>query len=470
MVNTENKNDIMVWLVLSVDVLTYFSLVHMMVVFLPQYCSAAVLHHPNIAAMIGMIILLLFSLIFPPLVHKRHLTFRDVLKRNLLVSLLTQCAFGVVWHVLIIEASNEVIYGFFMTVWLFLSLVLLRACERQLLGFFRRNGRNTRFVLLVGNDPANLAIYEELISNPTTGYRVLGYYSDMEINNAPKSLTHLGEYKDLMDIIDGKVEKPNIDEIYCSLSHAEDALIRNIMFFCDKHIVRFIYVPRIFPNLQLSLKPEIIGGSVVYTNHHEPLINTSNKVIKRTFDIFFSVIALLLLMPFVPIIYLIIKKQSPGSLIFSQKRTGMNGKTFVCYKFRSMHENEEADRLQASKEDPRKFPFGDFMRKYNIDEFPQFYNVLRGDMSIVGPRPHMTFHTEKYSSLIAKYMVRHFAKPGITGLAQVMGYRGETEQLWQMEERIRKDIWYIENWSLGLDISICFKTLALMFKHDENAY
>ena len=148
----------------------------------------------------------------------------------------------------------------------------------------------------------------------------------------------------------------------------------------------------------------------------------------------------------------------------------MNGRIFTCYKFRSMHINDDADRLQATKRDPRKFSFGNFMRKYNIDEMPQFYNVLRSDMSIVGPRPHMTLHTEKYSALIEKYMVRHFAKPGITGLAQVTGYRGETEELWQMEGRIRKDIWYIENWTFWLDIKICFMTLATMFKHDENAY
>ena len=142
----------------------------------------------------------------------------------------------------------------------------------------------------------------------------------------------------------------------------------------------------------------------------------------------------------------------------------------MCYKFRSMHVNADADRVQATKHDPRKFPFGEFMRKTNLDELPQFLNVLKGDMSIVGPRPHMIFHTEKYSALIGKYMVRHFSKPGITGYAQVTGFRGETEELWQMEGRIQKDIWYIENWSMWLDIKIIFKTALTIIFPDKAAY
>ena len=135
-----------------------------------------------------------------------------------------------------------------------------------------------------------------------------------------------------------------------------------------------------------------------------------------------------------------------------------------------MHVNADADKVQATKHDPRKFPFGEFMRKTNLDEFPQFLNVLKGDMSVVGPRPHMVFHTEKYSALIDKYMVRHFSKPGITGYAQVTGFRGETEELWQMEGRIKKDIWYIENWSMWLDIKIIFMTALSIIRPDKAAY
>ena len=164
------------------------------------------------------------------------------------------------------------------------------------------------------------------------------------------------------------------------------------------------------------------------------------------------------------------KIQSPGPLFFKQLRTGLDGKDFEMLKFRSMHVNADADKVQATENDPRKYPFGNFMRKANIDEFPQFWNVLKGDMSIVGPRPHMLAHTEQYSALIDKYMVRHFVKPGVTGWAQVTGFRGETKELWQMEGRVKRDIWYMEHWSIWLDIRIIWLTVKTIFVHDEHAY
>ena len=148
----------------------------------------------------------------------------------------------------------------------------------------------------------------------------------------------------------------------------------------------------------------------------------------------------------------------------------MNGKDFWCLKFRSMHVNADSDRRQATKDDPRKFPFGNLMRKTSIDELPQFWNVLRGDMSIVGPRPHMLAHTEQYSQIIKKYMVRHFVKPGITGWAQVTGYRGETSELWQMEGRVKRDNWYVQHWSFWLDVRIIWMTIKSAFRKDEHAY
>ena len=182
-------------------------------------------------------------------------------------------------------------------------------------------------------------------------------------------------------------------------------------------------------------------------------------------DIFLAPTVLLL-----PFIAIIIKRQSPGPIFFRQRRTGLDGREFWCWKFRSMHVNSTADSQQATKDDPRKFPFGDFMRKTNIDELPQFWNVLRGDMSIVGPRPHMLAHTEQYDRLIDKYMVRHFVKPGITGWAQVTGFRGETRELWQMEGRVERDIWYIQHWSFWLDLRIIWLTAKTVFKRDEKAY
>ena len=208
----------------------------------------------------------------------------------------------------------------------------------------------------------------------------------------------------------------------------------------------------------------------LFTTYISPLEDSTNKVVKRLFDI---VVAFLCLVPsalLFPFVALIIKIQSPGPIFFKQRRTGFDGREFWMYKFRSMHVNADADRLQATEDDPRKYPFGNFMRKTNIDELPQFWNVLCGDMSIVGPRPHMVAHTEQYAQLIDKYMIRHFVKPGVTGWAQVTGFRGETKELWQMEGRVERDIWYIQNWSVWLDVRIILMTIKSIFIHDKNAY
>ena len=235
-------------------------------------------------------------------------------------------------------------------------------------------------------------------------------------------------------------------------------------------MVRFYLVPVSVETLGINLKREQIDDIEVFTTLENPLQNSMNKVVKRMFDFVLSFFSLFFILLAFPLIWLIIKIQSPGPVFFTQERTGQDGKSFRIYKFRSMYINQCADQLQTTRDDPRKFPFGDFMRKTSIDELPQFWNVLKGDMSIVGPRPHMLAHTEMYSHLINKYMVRHFVKPGITGWAQVNGFRGETKELWQMEGRIKRDIWYMENWSIWLDIRIVWLTLQLMFRHDSHAY
>ena len=247
-------------------------------------------------------------------------------------------------------------------------------------------------------------------------------------------------------------------------------MIRSISKLCDHQVVRFFYVPVSVESIGLNLKREFLDDIEIYATYENPLQNSVNKALKRVFDIVLSLVFLVITALLFPIIYLIIKIQSPGPIFFKQLRTGLDGKDFYCLKFRSMHVNKDADRLQATKNDPRKFPFGNFMRKANIDELPQFWNVLKGDMSIVGPRPHMLAHTEQYSQLIDKYMVRHFVKPGVTGWAQVTGYRGETKELWQMEGRVKRDIWYMEHWSIWLDIRIIWLTIKTIFIHDKHAY
>ncbi len=214
-----------------------------------------------------------------------------------------------------------------------------------------------------------------------------------------------------------------------------------------------------------------VGAVSMLTTRNNPLKNAFNRAIKRIFDVLFSSCVLLFLFPlvFIPVA-IIIKITSPGPIFFKQLRTGYRGRDFMCWKFRTMHVNADSDKLQATKDDPRKTKFGDFLRRSSIDELPQFINVLKGDMSIVGPRPHMLKHTADYSKLIDKYMVRHMIKPGITGWAQVNGYRGQTEALWQMERRVEYDVWYIENWTFILDLKIIVRTVLNAVQGEKNAF
>ena len=301
----------------------------------------------------------------------------------------------------------------------FALILFSRLIEVLLIKFFRQSGRNTRSVVFVGNDPALLMLYRNLISDSSTGYKIAGYYANQDMENCPEAIVKLGDIKDLNHQIEQSANDENnengikgnhskwditsIDELFCCLSHDEHEEIVKLMKFCDKNIIHFFYVPRMSGNFLLNLQPEQLGETMVFTNHYEPLSQPFNQFIKRTFDIVVSLAVCIILLPFIPIIAWCIKRQSPGPVFFKQDRTGHNGKTFTCLKFRSMHVNSEADSLQATKDDPRKFPFGNFIRKTNIDEFPQFFNVLKGDMSIVGPRPHMLAHTEQYGNIIDKY-------------------------------------------------------------------
>jgi putative colanic acid biosynthesis UDP-glucose lipid carrier transferase len=193
-------------------------------------------------------------------------------------------------------------------------------------------------------------------------------------------------------------------------------------------------------------------------------------ILKRVFDILFSISVLLIFSWLYIIVAIAIKLSSKGSVFFTQKRTGLNNEEFDCYKFRTMHENPNADLLQARQDDPRLTRIGRVLRKTNIDELPQFWNVLIGNMSVVGPRPHMLKHTDEFSALVDNYLERHEVKPGITGLAQVKGYRGETKELYQIQHRVKLDIWYIQNLSLKLDLIIIGKTIFKIIKGDKLAY
>lgn len=425
---------------------------------------------PLFVANLGMVVAQYF---YSTVIHKHRSTTDQVLRQVTYLALLqgvATCVLAAIMSPATGKPAPALSFTAISTMVLYIGLLVSRFAERWAVKHFRRIGRNTRKVVFVGADESMLPIYDFLVGDPASGYRVEGYFADNTLQDAPDGLRHLGtlaEFDYKMATVQGE---GSVDELYCCIPASDMERIRRIMFYCDNHVVHFYFIPAISRTFGHLLKPENIGGTTVFTNWGEPLMIPANKFIKRSFDIALSSVILLCLLPFLPLIALIIKTQSPGPVFFKQARTGLNGREFFCYKFRSMHVNSDADRVQATEHDPRKFAFGNFMRKTNIDELPQFFNVLRGDMSIVGPRPHMLYHTEMYRKLIDKYMVRHFVRPGITGWSQVTGFRGETKELWQMEGRVRRDIWYIENWSIWLDIRIIFKTAWQVFVRDKNAY
>lgn len=346
-----------------------------------------------------------------------------------------------------------------------LCLICFRLIFRACIQVYRSKGGNTRSVIYVGSTENIMELYHEMTSDRTTGYRIVGYFDNRPNSDFP--CPFLGAPDEVLDYLSDH----HVEQLYCCLPSTSNNLILPIINYCENHLIHFYNVPNIRNYLRHRMCLEMIGNVPILSLRNEPLNQIENKLIKRTFDIIVSLMFLVIF--FVPIYLIvgcIIKITSPGPIFFKQKRNGLNGKEFWCYKFRSMKVNRDADKVQATAHDPRKTKFGDFMRRTSIDELPQFINVLLGDMSIVGPRPHMLKHTEEYSAIINKYMVRHFIKPGITGWAQVTGFRGETKKVEEMEGRIKADIWYMEHWSFILDLYIIYKTIKNGLHHDKKAY
>lgn len=357
----------------------------------------------------------------------------------------------------------------FLVVYYVVALVLFalwRVFVRLSLKLYRRKGYNFKRVVIVGAGKNGMELYQVMKDDLSYGFNIFGFFDD---NVALKDAlpNYLGNTNEVEDY----VLKHDIDEIYCTLPGTNDGKIVRLLNFAEKHMVRFYIVPEFYRDVKKSMVMEVMESIPLLTIRREPLQSMYNRCLKRAFDLLFSSMVLLTIYPVLYVILgILIKLSSPGPILFKQKRTGLYGRDFECFKFRTMRVNAEADTVQAVKDDPRKTRIGNFLRKSNLDEFPQFVNVFLGDMSVVGPRPHMLKHTEQYSALIDKYMVRHLVKPGVTGWAQVTGYRGETKTLEQMEGRVKRDVWYIENWTFFLDLKIIVVTVLNMFKGEKNAY
>lgn len=385
--------------------------------------------------------------------------------RNMVPFVLLSVCILLLFH---FEFSHSRLFGLFYIV-LILVIVSYRLAFRYFLELYRKQGGNVRKVILIGSHENMQELYHAMTDDPTSGYRVLGYFEYFPSDRYPSDVSYLGHPQEVNNFLKQNVGR--VDQLYCSLPSARSAEIVPIINYCENHLVRFFSVPNVRNYLKRRMHFEMLGNVPVLSIRREPLELLENRIVKRTFDIVCSTLFLCTIFPFIYIIVgVAIKMSSPGPIFFKQKRSGEDGKEFWCYKFRSMRVNAQCDTLQATEHDPRKTRIGEIIRKTSIDELPQFINVFKGDMSIVGPRPHMLKHTQEYSLLINKFMVRHFVKPGITGWAQVTGYRGETKELWQMEGRVMRDIWYIEHWTFLLDLYIMYKTVYNAIHGEKEAY
>ena len=325
---------------------------------------------------------------------------------------------------------------------------------------------NSRTAIIVGAGRAGHELYNQFNNKVLKGYNLLGFFDD-EPSKVSQEHLYLGNTSLCMDY----VLKNNVDEIFCALPYSEHKTIERLMSDSDKNLIRFKIVPEYHEYFKNTSYLQNLGSMPILSVRAEPLENVLNRVVKRIFDVVFSLLIIVFVFTWLfPILAILIKLESRGPVFFTQQRSGRDNHAFMCYKFRSMRVNKQSDHLQATLGDARITKVGTFLRKTSLDELPQFFNVLIGNMSTVGPRPHMLSHTEQYSQLIDQFMVRHFMKPGITGWAQINGLRGETRTIDAMFERVEADVWYLENWTFLLDIKIILLTIWNSVKGDKMAY
>ena len=403
-----------------------------------------------------LILYAVFHLYTPKRVQGRRLEFSNIIKANSVGFLVF---IMILYMIEIIDFSRQMIMIFY--VFNILLETLGRNAIRYILHSMRERGFNLKHILLVGYSRAAEAYNDRIHSNPQWGYIVRGILDDkVPAGTVYKGVKVIGRIDNLMIIL----PENRLDEIAITLSLTEYARLEEIVNMCEKSGVHTKFIPDY--NHMIPTKPytEDLLGLPIINIRNVPLTNTVNIVIKRIMDVIGAVCAIILFSPIMLFVAILIKATSPGPIIYSQERVGLHSKTFRMYKFRSMEVKEEKNGW-TKKNDPRVTPIGKIIRKLSIDELPQLYNVLIGNMSLVGPRPERPFFVEKFREEIPRYMVKHQVRPGMTGWAQVKGYRGDTS----IRKRIDCDLYYIENWSIGLDIKILFLTVFKGFIN-RNAY
>lgn len=398
----------------------------------------------------------IFHLYTPKRVQGRRLELSDIVKANTVGLMI----FIVGLYILrLMEFSRQMMFIFYI-INIFLE-TLERNFIRMVLRSFRKRGFNLKHILLVGYSRAAEGYIDRINANPQWGYIVRGILDDeVEAGTIYKGVKVLGCIDNLNIIL----PENKLDEIAITLGISQYARLEEVVNMCEKSGVHTKFIPDY--NHIIPTKPytEDLLGLPVINIRYVPLSNTVNMVMKRIVDLIGSLVALVIFSPVMLITAIAVKCTSPGPIFYSQERVGLHNRPFKMYKFRSMREAEVKNGW-TTKNDPRVTGVGRFIRKTSIDELPQLYNVLRGDMSLVGPRPERPFYVEKFREEIPRYMVKHQVRPGMTGWAQINGYRGDTS----IRKRIDYDLYYIENWTIGLDFKILFLTFFKGFIN-KNAY
>lgn len=400
--------------------------------------------------------------------RSRNVTFEIIaLIKNVTVILISSI-------IILFLLKEEKLSRYFVVIFSVLNIVLLgveKIAFRKYLNILRKRGRNLRSLLIVGAGEVGRSFYELIKHSSHFGYKMVGFVDD-----SMKPFLN-GQYLGKIDELDNILNKQHVDDIIIALPNYANERIEDVVTICERHTTRVRIIPDYFKFVSGKYNVSMFGRFPIIAVREDRINEMHWRLLKRSFDFIFTLSLYLVIFWWLfPLIGLLIKLSSPGPMMYSQERWGRNNKRFIAYKFRSMQVDEcgELDEngkfRQATEHDPRVTKIGKVLRKTNLDELPQFWNVLKGDMSIVGPRPHPTPLNIESKDKIRLYMLRHLVKPGITGWAQVNGYRGSTENNELMQKRINHDVWYIENWSLWLDIQIIGLTVWNMMKGEKNAY
>lgn len=411
-----------------------------------------------------LVLYLAFNLYTPKRVQGRRLESGNVVKANTVGLLLIMGVFFLLrdYNDYATEYSRSMLFYFYV-----INIVLetlVRNLIRLFLRHLRRSGFNLRHIIFVGYSSAAEEFIDRIFANPQWGYRVYGILDDnREIGYTYKGVQVIGTTEELGEIL----ENNRLDEIAITMALREYYKLKRIVATCEKSGVHTKFVPDYNDIIPTRPYTEDLQGLPVINIRHVPLTNTFNRVCKRTMDVAGAAVAIVIFSPIMLVTAILVKSTSRGPLIYKQERVGLHNQTFQMYKFRSMEVQSASSEKRAwtVRNDPRVTKVGRVIRRTSIDELPQLFNVLKGDMSLVGPRPERPLFVEKFREEIPRYMIKHQVRPGMTGWAQVNGYRGDTS----IKKRIEYDLYYIENWTIGLDIRILIQTFFKGFVN-KNAY